>query len=321
MRASRVALAVLLAGCTVDALDLEGRQCPCIDGWDCDETRNVCVRAGEAPDAGAGRDAGPGVDSGPGMDAGDVDAGPGDLDAGGVDAGPGMDAGGVDAGTDAGGAPPSLCDSTHSGREFCDGFDSGDLSAWTFSNINGSGSITPVTSPVYRGSHAMRYFSPMGSVFSYTQRNVYSSRQPTDVWHRAYYYLESAHPPNLEFHAIADTSFRQEVIAALWDTSTGNWHAHTYMGDVNHDFAYEVPLDRWFCVEMHLHVDETAGGVEVFIDDTLVQRDLSVSSLPDDGNVVGTAVIGVRFKESTTADQVIYVDEVVVDESRIGCDP
>jgi hypothetical protein len=36
-------VATLLLGCAVDA-SLEGKRCPCADGWDCDLARNVCER-------------------------------------------------------------------------------------------------------------------------------------------------------------------------------------------------------------------------------------------------------------------------------------
>jgi len=67
-----VTLAVGLAGCTVGDVDLEGRRCPCADGYVCDSVRNVCVRPGD----GAG-----GADAG-GADAGYCESQPGDLDLG-----------------------------------------------------------------------------------------------------------------------------------------------------------------------------------------------------------------------------------------------
>lgn len=40
------------ASCSVDALDLSGKQCPCEEGWTCDEASGICPRGGS--DAGLG---------------------------------------------------------------------------------------------------------------------------------------------------------------------------------------------------------------------------------------------------------------------------
>jgi hypothetical protein len=43
-------LLIATMGCSVGALDLSNRQCPCVDGYTCDRARNVCV-LGTLPDA------------------------------------------------------------------------------------------------------------------------------------------------------------------------------------------------------------------------------------------------------------------------------
>jgi hypothetical protein len=54
-------LALLLAGCIIAPLDVNGRRCPCAPGWTCDTVRDLCVQldAGtlDAPDAPDGPDA------------------------------------------------------------------------------------------------------------------------------------------------------------------------------------------------------------------------------------------------------------------------
>ncbi len=73
-------LAVALVGCAFDPIDVDGRPCPCPEGYVCEMPAQVC-RAGAARDAG-GRDAGRGMDGGGGMDAGGgTDAGPPDCPA------------------------------------------------------------------------------------------------------------------------------------------------------------------------------------------------------------------------------------------------
>lgn len=77
MRAVALALVVSLAGCTVPEVDLEGRPCPCVDGYVCDEPTNTCMRTGTGTDAAT--DAPPADSSAP--DSATPDVGPGDTSA------------------------------------------------------------------------------------------------------------------------------------------------------------------------------------------------------------------------------------------------
>jgi len=51
MRAVIVAI-LLVSACTVPEVDLDGRPCPCVDGYVCDDATNTCVADGEPGDAG-----------------------------------------------------------------------------------------------------------------------------------------------------------------------------------------------------------------------------------------------------------------------------
>lgn len=81
--AALVAVLLAVAGCSLDEPDLNGRACPCLPGWTCDEARHVCVREGEGGDGGPRDDAGSSADAGDG-DASAPDAGRecGDCDDG-----------------------------------------------------------------------------------------------------------------------------------------------------------------------------------------------------------------------------------------------
>ncbi len=89
VRAPILLLSLSLAGCVLSEVSLEGKQCPCVAGFICDQASNLCVPEGSPlPDAGA-EDLGAAL-----MDTGVVrDIGTPPVDLGMIDLGPGGDAG------------------------------------------------------------------------------------------------------------------------------------------------------------------------------------------------------------------------------------
>ncbi|MBX3272215.1 MAG: hypothetical protein KF729_18265 [Sandaracinaceae bacterium] len=326
---------IALAGCAVPDLDLEGRRCPCVEGWVCDVARDVCVPVGGVADAGT-RDGGAtdggatdgGATDGGAMDGGAMEAG---TDAGALDAGDdaGADAASLDAGSDAAAPdagpppPPSLCGTTHASREFCDGFDTGDLSRWTRSDTGVGGTVRAVTEPVYRGTHAMRFDCPRGCQWASAAVGRYGSGRtlPSDLWLRAYFYFPSTHPPSLELIQIGDDEGHQTVVGSVWNASVVNWHAHNYLGGAYHDVMYAIGFDRWVCVELHVSRDATEGGAELFVEGVRRHGELTLDGRGDPMRRLDTFFVGVIYKDPTDEAQLVYVDEVVVDGARVGCDP
>lgn len=117
---------LLFAACSVDEIELSGKQCPCASGWVCDTSRNTCVprgtslggAAGSATGGTAGADAAAGASGASGSggvagsagatDAGDADAN--DGAAGGCDAAMKLCDGGCVAATTANGCGGPSCD-------------------------------------------------------------------------------------------------------------------------------------------------------------------------------------------------------------------
>jgi hypothetical protein len=84
----------LLAACSFPPLDLEGRECPCLDGWSCNAD-NICVRGSADAGMDAGSDGGTVIDAAL-SDAGLRDAASSDAFIPAEDASP--DGGPLDAG-------------------------------------------------------------------------------------------------------------------------------------------------------------------------------------------------------------------------------
>ncbi len=84
---SNLWICVLLAGCSVDDVDLRGKECPCSDGYVCDTSSGTCVAF--VKDGGGGQSGSAGSSGG---------------GAGGATAGAGGNAGATTGGTSSGGA-------------------------------------------------------------------------------------------------------------------------------------------------------------------------------------------------------------------------
>jgi hypothetical protein len=112
---------VSVDGCVLDPIELDGRACPCIEGWRCDETTERCVREVLADGGGDGAvlevDAAPEVDGGPRIGCAAI--------------------------------PDAL---------FCDDFESGALDRWTLDSREGG--VIEATAAARSGEGAVRLAAP-----------------------------------------------------------------------------------------------------------------------------------------------------------------
>ena len=316
LAASSLALSML--GCTVDAIDYAERECPCIDGWVCDETANVCVPRTDASlprtDGAMGVDAPASMrDAGPRVDAGTPDEDSGTSMV--VDAG--HDAGASDSGPPDGGPPASRCETDFAGRLFCDGFESGDVSRWDGEEIGaGAGTVSVVTDIVYMGDNALRVQGDPGSGYAGVGKVVFAASGVTDQWYRAYHYFPAANGFGAEVNGMAESGLAYDIVVAI-NPSSSNFHTHSW--PVNHrvDVAGTLPADTWSCIELHVHFDASGGVIQLYFDDALVAEDTMLDTTVPRGLQVVLA--GFTWKDSASTN-VVYVDEVVADTARIGCD-
>jgi hypothetical protein len=303
----------------VPELDLEGRSCPCVDGYTC--VADVCVRDGadagaldarlDAPTADAPAVDAPGVDA-PGVDAAGTDAGPVDS---GVDAGP-PDAGPADGGPDAPAVRDTGCDTLLLDENvvFCDGFED-DLSAWTMTG----GIVEQVRTGTYRGTGAVEMAPLDGVQFATLSADVFDDPDERDHWLRAYIRVEFTDVAHaLEIMALAGPSMSFPVYVE--GSGFANIHGHGFGADAGWDSSEAFPLEEWVCVEIHARY---AGGVgdpgraELFINGVDAARGDDIEFMAR----ANAIQVGSVFADPETGrTQRIMVDEVVASLDRIGCD-
>jgi hypothetical protein len=148
-----VALLLVLAGCVLDPIDLDGRACPCIEGWVCDESTDRCVHTLVPP-----------------------------LDASAGDATLGDDTGVADAG------PPVGCAAVPDAI-FCDDFELGNLDRWSLLDARDGGALE-WSDAGHDGGHAVRLRAPGAGATMQLVATV--PIEPSEVWFRAWIRVTSA---------------------------------------------------------------------------------------------------------------------------------
>lgn len=315
---------MVCAGCVVEPLDLEGRRCPCAEGWTCDAAANVCVRGGvDASSRDGGTDAGRADAS---MDAGrEPDAGrdSGASDSGASDSGA-SDSGAIDAfAPDAPDVGTPLdetgCDDAHLDAIFCDGFESGAaMPEWEGVETQGAATAAWTAALSYRGGGAFESVTSEASARSLLNKEdslgVFTSGE---VHLRAYVYVPSA--PGVENGAL----FFVSQAVSPWHGIAVNLLAGRELSlyiegtGLSVDSGRVMPADEWVCLELHVQVG-VAGSVALDMNGTEVLRRSGTDTTTSTGYAAFT--IGLSWTDATTTAARALYDEIVFDDAPIGCD-
>jgi hypothetical protein len=299
----RFALVCLtVIGCSVEPLDLSGRECPCIAGWVCVDNR--CVASDAGADTG-GSDTRAPTDTATPIDTGVPTDTSTPTDTGTMDTTMPPD--------------PTGCDDVHAGALFCDGFEGGDLSLWDGVRRPRDATATFVTDIVFRGDRALRAETlPGGTNGAGPEVEVFPvDGTISEQWFRAYYYVPADPGLNLEIQQMREITGAYDWVHSL-GTSGSNMHSHSLTPSLNVSSSSDVfPVDTWVCIETHVRLnDDTDGVIEVYWDGLRIMES-SLPTLTPRG--LSQIFAGVSWKDSS-ATRVVYIDELVADDEMIGCD-
>lgn len=311
LRLSLLFLSLASAACTAGDVDLTGKRCPCAPSWICDEARDECVPR-RPPDGGVSNDGG--MDGAIVTDGGDADVDPPDadveIDAGGSDAGPPPD-GGIDAGAD-----PTGCDDEHAAAIICDGFEElPSFARWTQARH----AATTTASPVFRGSAAFAAPISSDSILAYLYLRAPTAIGSGELFARTYLFLPASSPAERMTIVHLEQSGSPYDYAELRLTDGGLTLAVKSDDVVTIAPELPMPRDRWVCLELRVAVASSGGTAEVFVDGVSARSLDGLDTLPAPGYstfYVGISWIGME----QTRPSVLYMDEVVVDTARVGCD-
>lgn len=303
-------IAVLLAACTVDDVELQGKRCPCAPGWACD-SRGICV---EHPESGA-RDAGSpdargGIDSG--SDAGARDAG---ADAGAEPTDAGLDAPSpVDAGADSGPSPID-CGSGIAGLLACNDFEAG-IGSWAIEEVTGTVTVADtMASGGARSLHGVTTAAEGQAAVS----ESFTATSSGQLWFRGYYYVPSslALTGTLSFvYAWQNDGMTYPGVSAGID-APGRAYVWTPSGGYAAGMG-TVPRDTWLCVEVGIVISGTAGEVIVRFDGVEVQRVTGIDT--HFGGAYDRITAGLERAGAALPAAELYADDIALATSPIGCD-
>jgi hypothetical protein len=127
----------------------------------------------------------------------------------------------------------------------------------------------------------------------------------------------------------------QLIVFELWDQEEGAVDDRTtvylnesgalevFVGASNQTVEAEtiapLPRDQWFCVELSLALDDVLGSASLSVDGEVVLQRTGIDTLPS--APIGVAVVeGVPASGSQNTEVTLYVDELIVGTTSIGCD-
>jgi len=203
---------------------------------------------------------------------------------------------------------------------FCDGFDDTSLPPWADLSVEGAGSVGQSSSEAYRGARSCRSQISNGTDRASAVADTLGAISSGTLYLRAWYYLPSA-------DTLTDVAFAilQEG-APPWhhvsfSATTGNNNALWVDGpDVQvRDTTSPIPRDTWFCLQVQIDVDDSAGAVTSWIDGVVSASATDLDTRPGAG--YSLLLVGIPWSTGAQGPFTLYTDEVAVDTSPIPCDP
>ena len=210
---------------------------------------------------------------------------------------------------DARDAQPPAC-----GRLFCDGFEDVGLAAWHGSQQD-AGTTVERVAEFGRVGASLRAAGPVGTNIAAKYVDVFAATG-ADAWMRVYLFARSGTVLDVEAITLADPMRKHELVLSLYDDSV-DLHAHGIAGDFEVTLVEPPPRERWVCWELHV-VLGSAGSVELYRDGMSVLQKASLDIVPTAGEL-SRLLVGITSKPPML-EQEVFVDDVVADVARIGCE-
>jgi flagellin-like protein len=200
---------------------------------------------------------------------------------------------------------------------FADGFESGDLSAWTETRFDSSSSVVVQTTHPQSGIYNAKFTTSPGS-YAYEFKTLVSI---AEVYSRSYVTLGNLPTGANSFVGLQefDTASGSTLAVAI----VRNDGTHNFWGlrvKINGITTYyystsEVVVDTTYCLELHAKVDATDGGYSLYVNGNQVLS--IIGQKTDNAGLIGAYKLGITYV-SAAASYTVYGDTVAVNNNLIG---
>ncbi len=218
-----------------------------------------------------------------------------------------------------GGGGDTLCGNI-TAPALCDGFETGPAAFWNAPlSAGATSSTTTDTTHAFRGTHSLHVTNDAVDaagelVFATLDETKFL---PTSLFVRAYLYVPSGFPtqPGGIFNYEQAASPFQQIVLDLDSQSFTVFDSID--SSSQHATGEVIPYDQWFCVEWSV-VEGQKGATSVKVNDTpLAGLDLAVNTMASPA--YDQLALGLISTVANTPARELWIDEVIIDSSAIGC--
>lgn len=197
---------------------------------------------------------------------------------------------------------------------FSDGFESGDFSAWTGTNIGAASSLNTTDTQKHCGTYSLAGYNA-GSEIAEVYKSISASET---VYMRGYFrFTDLPTPGNLiALIGMTGTGDRQLAVSLYNLGGTMNFQVVAFAAYTDYGTIGSLETGVWYCIEAKFYANAN-GSVQVWLDGT-EKFCASGDDFSGRGNINAVRVgNGVDGKDSTI-ESTIHFDCVVVSDSYIG---
>jgi hypothetical protein len=224
----------------------------------------------------------------------------------------------TDAGLDA--ADADECAAAHQNALLCSGFESAELEAeWDDSASAREGTLERTGSRVHSGMGALHASSAGPSSYALVS-GAFGPLYAGDLYVRTYVYVPAAlRTEIMNVLFVGDGDPVEGFHGVDFNLENGAAQLFSPQAPQRYTDSALIPRDRWFCLRMHVGIDDQRGSVQVFVEERLALQSALFDTLPDDG--INQLRLGIDWASEQEELFEIYFDDVVVDTAPVRCLP
>lgn len=230
-----------------------------------------------------------------------------------ADGGPSRDAG--EGGT---GLAEDACPAEHPEALVCSGFEPPELSAeWSDQASARAGEIERVGTRVRTGAGALRATSAGPDSYALVAAD-FAALRSGDLYVRAYSYVPAGLATEImNIMFVGDGDPIEGFHGIDLNLQDGALQMFSPQSPQRHTDSAQIPRGRWFCLRLHVVIDDQRGFVQAFVDDRQALMSGSFDTLPDEG--INQLRLGIDWSSEQAEPFEVFFDDVIVDTVEVAC--